>query len=129
MISLRRRWICKHQPFPDGVTTRDIPFTVKMLTLNDIQSNIRSGDYSFSDHAVKRMIKRDILRCEVEDAIYNGEVIEEYPDDKYSPSCLIYGRTEDGRDLHVQVSLPPTVVIITVYEPDPKEWINCKVRR
>ena len=72
-----------------------------MLTLKDIQSNIRNGDYSFSDHAVKRMIKRDILRREVEDAIYQGEAIEDYPDDKYSPSCLIYGKTENGRDLHI----------------------------
>jgi len=24
---------------------------------------------------------------------------------------------------------PPSVVIITVYEPDPKEWVDCKIRR
>lgn len=99
------------------------------MTLSDIQSKIQIGDYSFSDHAVKRMIKRDISRHDVEDAILQGEIIEEYPDDKYSPSCLVYGRTEDGRDLHVQVSLPPFVVVITTYEPDQVEWINCKVRR
>lgn len=58
-----------------------------------------------------------------------GETIEEYPDDKYSPSCLIYGKTDTGRDLHVQLSLPSSVVIITVYDPDPEEWINCKIRR
>ena len=99
------------------------------MSLNDIQCKIRSGDYTFSDNAVKRMIKRDLLRQDVEDAILQGEVIEEYPDDKYSPSCLIYGKTEDARDLHVQVSFPPSVVIITAYEPDPEEWINCKIRR
>ena len=99
------------------------------MSLNDIQRKIRSGDYTFSDHALKRMIKRDLLRQDVEDAILQGEVIEEYPDDKYSPSYLIYGKTEDARDLHVQVSFPPSVVIITEYEPDPGEWINCKIRR
>ena len=31
-----------------------------------------------------------------------AEVIEEYLDDKYSPSCLIYGTTLKGRILHVQ---------------------------
>jgi hypothetical protein len=75
------------------------------------------------------MIKRNVTRQEVESAILTGEIIEEYPDDKYSPSCLIYGKTEIGRDLHVQVSLPPMVVIITVYEPDPEEWVDCKIRR
>ena len=99
------------------------------MTLKDIQDKIKSADYTFSDHAVKRMIKRDILRHEVEEAIYHGEIIEEYPDDKYSPSCLIYGKTVDGRDLHVQVSLPPVVVIVTAYEPDMEEWINFRIRR
>lgn len=75
------------------------------------------------------MIKRSIDRHEVEEAILSGEIIEEYPDDKYSPSCLIYGKTENGRDLHVQISLPPTVVVITTYEPDSAEWINGKIRR
>ena len=75
------------------------------------------------------MIKRNVTRQEVESIILTGEIIEEYPDDKYSPSCLIYGKTENSRDLHAQVSLPPLVVIITVYEPDPEEWVDCKIRR
>ena len=34
-----------------------------------IQAKTRTGDYRFSDHAVKRMIKRAIDRHEVEEAI------------------------------------------------------------
>ena len=75
------------------------------------------------------MIKRSIDRVEIEETVLAGEIIEEYPDDKYSPSCLIYGKTVNERDLHVQLSLPPSVVIITVYDPDPEEWINSKIRR
>ena len=59
----------------------------------------------------------------------NGEVIEEYPEDKYSPTCLIYGKTNHGRNLHVQTSHPPKVVIITTYEPDSQEWIDGRIRR
>lgn len=99
------------------------------MTIKEIQNRIRQRKYRFSGHSVKRMIKRDMTRQEVESAVLTGEIIEEYPDDKYSPSCLVYGKTEDGRDLHIQVSLPPIVVIITVYEPDPEEWVDCKVRR
>jgi hypothetical protein len=98
------------------------------MTIKEIQDKIKKSKYRFSDHAVKRMIKRSIDRSEVEEAVIRGEIIEEYPDDKYSPSCLVYGKTKEGRDLHVQISLPPTVVVITVYEPDPAEWINCKIR-
>lgn len=75
------------------------------------------------------MIKRSIDRAEVEDTVSRGEVIEEYPGDKYSPSCLIYGKTKTGRQLHVQVSFPPEVVIITAYEPDEAEWIDYRIRR
>jgi Domain of unknown function (DUF4258) len=99
------------------------------VTIEEIHNRIKQRKYSFSDHSVKRMIKRNVTRQEVESTILTGEIIEEYPDDKYSPSCLIYGKTENGRDLHVQVSLPPFVVIITVYEPDQEEWVDCKIRR
>lgn len=99
------------------------------MPINLIKDKILEGEYRFSEHAVKKMIKRLIERFEVEDAIINGEIIEEYPDDKYSPSCLIYGKTRNGRDLHIQASLPPAVVVITAYEPDPSEWINCRIRR
>ena len=99
------------------------------MKIKPIQDKIINRDYRISDHAVKRMIKWSIDRAEIEETVLAGETIEEYPDDKYSPSCLIYGKTDTGRDLHVQLSLPSSVVIITVYDPDPEEWINCKIRR
>lgn len=99
------------------------------MTLDGLQDKINAGRYGFSDHAVKRMIKISISRIEVETVINGGEIIEEYPHDKYFPSCLVYGKTEAGRDLHVQVSLPPVVVVITAYEPDPEEWENSRHRR
>ena len=84
-----------------------------MENIKPVQDKIKSGDYRFSAHALQNMIKRSIDRYEVEEAILRGEIIEEYPDDKYSPSCLIYGKTEEEIDLHVQISLPPVVVVIT----------------
>ena len=99
------------------------------MTLDGIRDNIKGGRYRFSDHAVKQMIKRNISRQEIETIINEGEILEEYPDDKYSPSCLVYGKTVTGRSLHVQLSLPPTVVVITTYEPNPEEWVNGRNRR
>jgi len=94
-----------------------------------IQAEILGGNYRVSDHAVKRMLERSVERTDVEHIILYGEIIEEYPDDKYSPSCLIYGQTPSGRSLHVQVSLPPKVVVITVYEPESEEWLTYRIRR
>ncbi len=75
------------------------------------------------------MARRRILDAEVRQAILSAEaeVIEDYPTDKYGPSCLIYGITEAKRVLHVQVN--PEGVIITTYQPDPEEWIEVRRRR
>ncbi len=99
------------------------------MTLDGIRNKIKEGRYGFSDHAVKRMIKRSISRQEIETVINEGEIIEEYPHDKYSQSCLVYGKTKAERDLYIQVSLPPAVIVITAYEPDPEEWENCRNSR
>jgi hypothetical protein len=98
------------------------------MQIKIIQKKVKDGEYGYSDHAVKRMRTRNIEVLDIEEAISSGEIIEEYPKNKYSPSCLIYGKTVRGKDLHVQVSLPPKVVIITAYEPDENEWIDSKVR-
>jgi len=68
-------------------------------------------------------VERNISPKEIENVILFGEVIEDYPEDKYGPSCLICGITEEGRILHVQCSIDP-VWIITAYDPtlDPEEW-------
>ena len=59
-----------------------------------------------------------------------GEIIEEYPDDKYGPSCLLYGETKEGEILHIQCSIEP-VWIVTVYDPTlmPEEWDDSYKRR
>jgi hypothetical protein len=94
-----------------------------------IQETVRNGDYYWRQHAVERSIERDISETEVAEAILNGRIIEEYPDDKYGPSCLIYGRTTGGRPIHVHCSLPPDIWIITVYKPDADEWVDFSKRK
>lgn len=42
------------------------------------------------------------------EAVAHGNIIEDYPDDKYGPSCLILGFTLAGRPLHSQCSYPPS---------------------
>jgi hypothetical protein len=39
------------------------------------------------------------------------------------------GKTGKGRNLHVQISHPPAVVVITTYEPDSIEWVDWRTRR
>ena len=74
---------------------------------------------------------RRITAQELREAIANGEVIEDYPNDKYGPSCLVLGFTSLGRPIHVQCSHPSRALIkiITAYQPDPNEWTDFKHRR
>ncbi len=87
-----------------------------------LQQEFANQNYLFTSHASDRAAQRGILSHEIEEAITNGEIIEDYPDDKYGPSCLIMGETDSGRMLHIQVSYAPGVKIITVYEPSSDEW-------
>lgn len=81
-----------------------------------------SKSYILTAHGSDRAAKRRIRSPEIEQAVLSGEVIEDYPDDKYGPSCLILGYTDAKRPLHIQVSYPPHVKVITVYEPLADEW-------
>ena len=101
-----------------------------MNLIDGIRTKFRENRFEFSKHAVDRMILRHITVAEVREAIHGGEVIEDYPDDKYGPSCLILGFTDQDPPLHVQCSYPirTLVKVVTVYEPDPDEWLDFKVR-
>ncbi len=103
-----------------------------MALLDDIRVKIAARQYEFSKHAVDQTIMRGISIAELEKAISNrSEVIEDYPEDKYGPSCLILGFSMDGRPLRIQCSYPsrPLIKIVTVYEPDPDLWMNLRLRK
>ena len=102
-----------------------------MKSLAEIQRQLAAGKFDFSRHAFRRTVERNISDLEIREAGKNAEIIENYPDDKYSPSALLLGFTSSGRPLHLQVSLAEVapVKIITIYEPDPNEWIEFRNRR
>jgi len=100
------------------------------LGLSEIQREVARGNYRFSAHARKQMADRRISVEEVQDAVAGGEVIEDYPEDKYRPSCLVFGLTKAGRALHVQCCEPmPEVIVITCYQPTREEWLDLRRRR
>ena len=103
-----------------------------MVSLDAIRDKVRRRRYELSRHAVEQSILRDIRVMEVEEALLNrSEVVEDYPDDKRGPTCLILGFTNAGRPLHVQVSHPsrPVLKIVTLYEPDSDLWIDFRHRK
>lgn len=102
-----------------------------MKTTARIRSQLSAGEFDFTRHAFQRVVERDISEQEIREAGRAAQVIEQYPRDKYSPSCLLLGFTWQRRPLHIQVSKAhtPFVRIITLYEPTAAEWIDYRVRR
>ena len=99
--------------------------------IEQLQRMFADNRFEFSEHAVDASIVRHILLQEMREAVETGEVIEDYPQDKYGPSCLVYGTTQAGRPIHVHCSYPTRdpVKVITVYEPAPSVWVGFRIRR
>jgi uncharacterized protein DUF4258 len=92
-------------------------------TLAIIREHVRRGDYVISFTHTEKLRERKISADDLEEAIRNGTIVEDYPDDARGPSCLILGQS-GGRPLHVVCGRleEQRILIITAYEPDPEEW-------
>lgn len=100
------------------------------MKFQEIKKFVRSRDYLISEHADEERIKDKLTLGELEEAILEGEIIEERPDDPRGESKLIAGRTKGNRMIHVVVGLRfEKPVVVTVYLPDEKEWISGTIRR
>ena len=70
------------------------------------------------------MFEREIHKIDVINAINNGKILEEYPNDYLYPSCLIL-----GENMHIVCGIGKEYLyIITVYYPDEGKFED-KVRR
>ncbi|NBD35736.1 MAG: DUF4258 domain-containing protein [Chloroflexi bacterium] len=97
--------------------------------LNVLKRAVREEQLVMSLHATEEALAEHITRPEIEVALLNAQLLEDYPEWWLGPSCLIYGQTYEERDLHIVVSysdLP--ITIITVYEPCPPKWITPTTR-
>lgn len=102
-----------------------------MKSIEEIRFQLSNGNYELSNHAYNRVVIRNITENEIISSGRNAIIIEDYPNDKYSPSCLLLGYTDDNEPLHIHVSRRDgsRTKIITIYHPDEFEWIDNMIRR
>jgi len=74
-----------------------------MQMIEELRRKFSRDQFEFSKHAVDQTLLREISVQEIRDSIKAGEIIEDYPDDKYGPSCLIFGFTKEKRPIHISV--------------------------
>jgi hypothetical protein len=95
-----------------------------VLAIDDIRTLLAQGRYELTRHAFRRVVERNISAELIGMAGASVEVIEDYPDDKYSASCLLLGYSgETPLHLHVSRGYTSSVRIITLYIPSSDEWL------
>ncbi|MCY4515513.1 MAG: DUF4258 domain-containing protein [Candidatus Tectomicrobia bacterium] len=98
------------------------------MTINEIKQCIIKERYEFSFHAQQERLADDLDITDIETAILNGEMLEDYPDDPRGESCLLLGYVGEN-PLHIvagwsrmKFSDQKALRIITVYVPQPPKW-------
>lgn len=101
------------------------------MKIDDLRVLLENNKILWTTHCLQRMGERNINRNDVKNCIRNGEIIEDYPDDFPTPSCLIFGMTLANKILHVVVGSDENYLyIITVYYPSEDKFeSNMKMRR
>ncbi|MDP3091475.1 MAG: DUF4258 domain-containing protein [Nitrospira sp.] len=67
------------------------------MTLDEIRQLVRAGRYEVSIHAQQERLEDDLDIGEIEAALLQGDLIEEYPNDPRGPSCLVGAWREPNR--------------------------------
>ena len=99
-------------------------------TLERIRSLALAGQLRISVHAHQEMVDEDITTDQLFEAIASGEILENYPQHRRGPCCLLCGHTVAGRPLHVVCTTAlELLIVITAYEPKTPKWSTPARRR
>ncbi len=92
--------------------------------LEVIRRCIRDKKVFWTYHVNMRLEKRSVTREMILASVDEMEIIEEYPEDKYSPSYLLLSRDGDIW-YHVLAAVDAAgdnVRVVTAYLPNPNKW-------
>ncbi|MDQ1352761.1 MAG: hypothetical protein QG657_3067 [Acidobacteriota bacterium] len=102
------------------------------MNIELIHERVHAGNYLVKNHAVYHALKEDFELKHMIEAILNGRIIEEYPDDQ---RVLICGSitSQEKRLLYLHIvcecSDPVYIEIVTAYIPNGSQWENPPFRR
>lgn len=89
------------------------------MNIETIRDMCKNGRIKWTIHVLRKLQERGIYREDVYHAIYNGKIIEQYPDDYPYPSCLVSGTDLQNNPIHVVIGSDGTILyLITAYLPD-----------
>ncbi|MBX3058182.1 MAG: DUF4258 domain-containing protein [Anaerolineae bacterium] len=102
------------------------------MDIETVRQRLQAGNYLIKSHAVQHALKEGFERKHMVEAILNGQVIEDYPDDQ---RMLICGRTKLIERIAIYLHIvceyadPVFIEIVTAYIPDERLWESPPSRR
>ena len=100
------------------------------INIDTIKNLVKNGKLRWTNHLVIRLLQRNITQSDIELALLNGEIIEQYANDYPFPSCLVYGINTKNEIIHIVCgSNGAELWLITAYFPDDTEWEDDKRTR
>ena len=80
----------------------------------------------WSRHAITELVNDRLGRQQVERALQQCQVIEDYPElHRPLPDCLALAELDEREPIHVVVAIDAVrerILLVTVYRPSEKEW-------
>ena len=105
-------------PFGEGI----LPRRTRRMDIEEIRRKIRSNQYVYSHHAEVERRAESLTFAQIEEALFNGRILEQYPDTGRGESCLVVGLGGETA-IHVICGWRgERVALITVYIPRPPQF-------
>lgn len=94
------------------------------MDIEEIKARIRATQYVYTHHAEVERRADGLTFAQIEEALLNGDILEQYPDTGRGESCLIVGFA--GRlPVHVVCGWRgEKIALITVYIPRPPQFVD-----
>jgi hypothetical protein len=70
------------------------------MDIENIVVSITNSQVRITDHADEEAVNDGLTFEEIYFSVMQGEIIEDYPNDKPYPSCLILGNNFSGEPIH-----------------------------
>jgi hypothetical protein len=94
------------------------------MDIEKIKEKVRDLEYVYSLHADIERRSDELTFHQIENALLEGEILEQYPDTGRGESCLVLGFFDDI-PIHIVCGWRgPQIVIVTVYVPKPPKFID-----
>lgn len=103
-------------------------FVQRGMSIEKIKTNVRANLYVYTLHAEIERKTEGLTYAQIEEALLNGEILEQYPDTGRGESCLLVGFAKDI-PIHIVCGWRgEKVALITVYIPRPPKFIDPRTR-